>query len=186
MNKKTIVVVIVIILAVCAAGIFYFAKSKKTIAPVKTEEKSNAEIVERKEKKEKDMSNWKFYRNEEFGFEIRYPENWAIDNSRSNKNKVVFNPGLKDVPGSIEAINFRKNEDNLNLDEIIKKQRNNYRQVIKKEDFLFINNEKAWKIETTEFAISRIFFVHEGIVYEIESMGHLIDEDILNEFVFLK
>ena len=49
MRKKiNLIAVIVILLAVCATGIFYFAKSKKTIAPVKTEEKSNAEIVERK------------------------------------------------------------------------------------------------------------------------------------------
>jgi hypothetical protein len=185
MNKKTrIVAIIIVLLAISAGVLFWLGKSKEAVAPVKTEEQKMQESANRKE--EADVSKWKTYRNEEFNFEIRYPENWTIDNNRSDDNRLVFNPGLKDKPGSIEAINFRENKDNLNLEEIIEKQRNNYSQVIKKENFLFIGNERAWKIETAEFNISRIFFIYGNFMYEIESMGYLDDENVLNKFVFLK
>jgi hypothetical protein len=125
---------------------------------------------------------YKIYKNNDFGFEVKYPENWSIDSERSDENRVVFNT---DKPGSIEAISFKNNEEALTFEKIIEKERENYKQVIKKEEFISIDNKSAWRIDTTEFGITRIFFVHGNFQYEIESMGYLNNDDILNSFNFL-
>lgn len=184
MAKKTrIVSIIIILLVVFAGAIFWVRNYRKADAPVKIEEEAKQEGNEQ-QKQKIDTSNWKTYRNEEFGFEMKYPEDWIIDTKRSNKNKIVFSP-IKGIPGSIEAINFEKNTGKLTLEQIIKKKKESFNDVIKKEEFLMINGERACRIETTEFGISRILFIHGDYKYEIESMGHLEKKEVLDSFVFI-
>ncbi|MEK7542107.1 MAG: hypothetical protein AAB524_00220 [Patescibacteria group bacterium] len=39
---------------------------------------------------ETDTSNWQTYRSDEFGFELKYPRDWKIDEGQSIEGKVVF------------------------------------------------------------------------------------------------
>ncbi|MEQ1499818.1 MAG: PsbP-related protein [Parcubacteria group bacterium] len=56
-----------------------------------------------------DISSWKTYRNEEYGFEFKYPRGWKVD--RSNVRDVstsvyVYNPIIQDMEYNIE-LNFK-------------------------------------------------------------------------------
>ncbi|HLB32125.1 MAG: hypothetical protein A2128_01045 [Candidatus Liptonbacteria bacterium GWC1_60_9] len=71
-NKSRILVIVVgiLALAIIGAGIFYAARFAGPLSQ---------ESVEQDEAATKDeTANWKTYRNEEFGFEFRYPPEYAI------------------------------------------------------------------------------------------------------------
>ena len=66
---------------------------------------------EKEEKKEElDTSSWQTYRNEEFGFEVKYPEGCEV------KNSGVVNV----VTGSTLSIIKNNNPDNLMMDECLR------------------------------------------------------------------
>lgn len=37
-----------------------------------------------------DTSKWKLYRNEKYGFQVRYPETWAVSSSRGGSPEIIY------------------------------------------------------------------------------------------------
>ncbi|MBT4277288.1 hypothetical protein HOD96_00865 [Candidatus Falkowbacteria bacterium] len=129
-----------------------------------------------------DISDWKIYHNEEYGFEIKYPEDWEIDSVRSGLNEVVFN--IEEIPGR-EAIKFTKNINNLTFEEFKKQKLEFYKSVTTNITALIISGEKAIKIETSEMGIIKIYFIHNNFAYEITTGGRIESLGILNNFKFI-
>ena len=65
MNKKNTIILILLIVAFAAAGLAYTQFSKPEPAPVQLTNTNQGDEV--------DTSGWKTYRNEEYGFELKYP-----------------------------------------------------------------------------------------------------------------
>ena len=84
--------IIVIALVILTGGILtwqYWWVSKEEVKP--PEIKVPEEVIE------EETANWKTYRNEEYGFEIKYPTDWKVDSSfpgRLRPGQEDFQPGI--------------------------------------------------------------------------------------------
>lgn len=117
------VIVIIIAVAVLAAGIISWKFAKKTPAPVET--KTTVQSVSQN-KVTDETADWQTYRNEKYGFEIKYPSNLeTIQNSENSisivQNDVgemwIYNIDVSDIPSSSsleEVFNKRLSELSLN------------------------------------------------------------------------
>lgn len=89
-----------------------------------------------------ETANWKAYRSEEYGFEIRYPEDWQIDTSTFKIKKLTSDSYLEIIKN--------KNESNFTLDEWFEAMkiingRPTLKAVAKK---ILINNIEAYRINS--------------------------------------
>jgi hypothetical protein len=89
MNKKTIILIIIIIIVV-GAGVLWCASNY--IKPSIVDNGKNNEVGEI------DTSGWQTYKNEEYGFEVKYPEGWTAEKKEkikmgtSTDYVIIINP----------------------------------------------------------------------------------------------
>jgi hypothetical protein len=122
MNKKNLIVIILIVVGVLviAGGVWIWQsrKEKPVVCPQDTKLCPDGSYVSRTgpncefavcpEAKD-ETANWKTYRNEKFGIELKYPEKWLLE--------VKDNPSMP--PGCIQRTYLRKDITSANIDILI-------------------------------------------------------------------
>ena len=67
-----------------------------------------------------DTSKWKLYRNEKYGFQVRYPETWAVSSSRGDSPEIIsFRGPYRGVigPALTVAVQPNMNPHKLSIEE---------------------------------------------------------------------
>ncbi len=85
MKKIYIYICIIFLSLICF--IFFWKPANKDNVSTKVILSNESEMVSSSTKKEIDTFDWQIYRNEEYGFEINYPNNWFVRVDESFKNK---------------------------------------------------------------------------------------------------
>jgi len=97
LNKKLIILITIIALAASAVVLAYVNRNAKELVVENNNQEVKKQNQENQKEKETattaediststeeiDTSGWTSYRNEEYGFEVKYPNNWFLENSTS-------------------------------------------------------------------------------------------------------
>ncbi|MDI6603490.1 MAG: hypothetical protein QME57_05325 [Patescibacteria group bacterium] len=144
-----------------------------------------------------ETANWKTFKNRDYGFEIKYPQNWLPHNLSPIEG--VFRISFWDKDCSIECgsieINI-KNRNNKSFQQIKQETENKYSLVFLPQVFPFketkVDKEQAFIIPGYEFILGVVTVVHEGYIYEIsrtyseEDVPEELFNQILSTFRFLE
>lgn len=120
MKKKIyfILFIVFVLILLLIIGYFVFYEDSREIILDKEEVANKESEVEKKI----DTSDWVTYKNEEYGFSLKYPEGWEkneVDNTRILLRNVYkeFSPQTR-IEGEL-IIELFKDDSNVNLDEWI-------------------------------------------------------------------
>lgn len=96
-KNKLIITAIILLVITLLATVSYFIFSKRSVKPVETQTQQLSQNI--------DTSDWKTYRNTQYGFEVQYPDGWSVyvdearypESERSDPRFSVTEPGpIKD------------------------------------------------------------------------------------------
>ncbi|QQS15646.1 MAG: hypothetical protein IPK84_04770 [Candidatus Moraniibacteriota bacterium] len=98
-------------------------------------------------------SNWKIYRNEEYGFEIQYPMEWAV---RREDNDIFLGPNDSERVVPLLRLTVEKNKD---IKEWVRDLRNDkpsspYKNIISQEDHNVGGNDGVKIIYSTDIGLN--------------------------------
>ena len=165
---------------------------KKTLSEIPTEN----EVI-----KENETADWKTYRNEEYGFEVKYPEDWEECNK---DHLLVIIPPVEDTRSEIDkgydcmygSVRFKKpDEKYVNLNNLRSYYWSLYQNIgepLCKPELLIkeitFNEQPAIQIESCDvtgmYTGSGIYLIHNQEVFHIEVSSYaqrLAGEELINQ-----
>ena len=222
MFKKSIPSIFIglsVVVAVLVLGWVVFVKSNPVVSvqmPVVSDDEivvdDDIPIVEDNDISEIDTSDWKSYRNEEFGFEVKYPEDWFIydyyyDGEKHSENLYIQNfsrpkeGGFSGIGGTGCQLGvWIENNKYSSIQEWIDVQKDNISEDLEK---VFIEEVQVGEMEGSEITFlgsflgtgdSVIIILNNGIIYKISESWQDVPQEncqsifdkILSTFEFIK
>lgn len=100
MKKQYLTIITVLIIAL-GAGVFVWQKQRNQVQ----EQPKQEEVVKADVSTDIDTSDWKTYRNEEYGYSIDYPRSWFVEETEA-ANKDPYLRGGDEIGGDIYISNY--------------------------------------------------------------------------------
>ena len=203
-----IIVALVALIAMGAAGFFawqYFAI--KFQQQTTQNQEQDQQILDRQfplagdqpsEPVPSETAGWKTYTNNEYGFEIKYPNDWSVDKTTVMsyiycdypKRNSMPCEGLVGVgigaPGPSIKIEYEK----ISLDNFVKEYNDSGLKITNQEKFVLGGIEGTKLIGTTEIGLDKtiIFVIKNNISYIISftEIAEVIQYKIISTFKFIK
>ncbi len=180
-QKKLLLAVLIIIIAISLAGWGVWLWSLRTPINGNTNASnaniSNVNTVSNVNNQPIDTSDWQTYRNEELGFEVRYPDGWRVEEVEAGgkKNPYFCTQGTNGFCNQLH-IETHINSDQLPLREFYEKYADATGSIIN----LFGATDKYQKIDFETYEVVKFFNV-PGIVSS--TIASLNTGDKIVEFV---
>jgi hypothetical protein len=145
-----------------------------------------------KEKPEKiETANWKTYRNEEYGFEIKYPVDWYVETEINPASKTKLSVSFENYPseGGVEKEDYQLIIFAIEEESIIQWLKKAKETVAKIEEFT-VNSEKGYKATIPKVGISAVIvknkYLYSLIISFPSAQGEKIFDQMLSTLRFLE
>lgn len=116
-NVAAIALIVIIVSITVGAIVFLFAKKFQVpTMPAATTQQSEQPADE--------TANWQTYKDTKYGFEVKYPQSYTVDNSKDGN--IVIEESQTKRMGLLIEINPDPSFDNFNLDAVIQKMSDSY------------------------------------------------------------
>lgn len=114
-------IAVIIIIFILIGGVYFVFSKKKNNIPSQDTEKNNSQSSQAIGG-DLSMNEWKTYKNDQYGFEIKFPENWLLKDTEVNKfdykviefiepvNKYALLIGILKIKNNPSFINGNKSD----------------------------------------------------------------------------
>ncbi len=87
-SKQSLILITLGVIIILTIGIFVLQNQPQEVIEVPEEQGENVENAS----EQVDTANWQAYRNEEYGFEVKVPEEWSIEKGESSMFTIKRDP----------------------------------------------------------------------------------------------
>jgi len=171
MNKKLTITTLILLASLGLVVSGCLKKEPETNTNVNTGQNQNANTNQQAE--EIDTSNWETYKNEEYGFEFKYPEGWDIIDS-NDKISVYYKGWRRGLPEGGSGLDIEIGEITINkfIEDYNKSDISDgvsLSQITDQKDYIFNNIATTKLIGSTAMGIDRnfLFIRHNNKSYVI-------------------